>query len=170
MKVLILPGFSLHNKEWAYEVAKQLGPDAVVHEWKHWETQRNRDFNRENEAATVIEQIGTNEFSIVAKSIGTYVTSLILPQTFDQIGKIILCGIPLGDLDDGDKNKMTINLRIVSPSKMVSFQNINDPHGKADDVKKLLEEINPSITLVEKDRNDHEYPYFEEFKKFLGDN
>lgn len=167
MKILILPGFSLHNKEWAYEVAKHIGSYSLVHEWKHWQTESNNDFNPQDEGKTIIEQIGNDEVSIVAKSIGTYVTGLILPQIFDQIGKVILCGIPLGDLDDARKNQMIINLRIVSPGRVLCIQNINDPHGRSGDVKILLEEINPAIQFIEKDRNDHEYPYFEDIKNFL---
>jgi len=39
MKVIILPGYSPHNKEWACEIKEKLEHDyeVIVHEWKHWE-------------------------------------------------------------------------------------------------------------------------------------
>ena len=38
MRTIILPGYSKHNKVWAYEIQKKLALDQViwVHEWMHW--------------------------------------------------------------------------------------------------------------------------------------
>ena len=38
MKTIILPGYSLRNKEWAYEVKDNLDleHEVIVHEWEHW--------------------------------------------------------------------------------------------------------------------------------------
>lgn len=167
MQTIILPGFSENNRQWAHEVAKNLGADARVHEWKHWETGNKADFDHQNEVRTIVEQIGNQDISFVSKSIGTYITSLLLPQIYDQVKKIVLCGIPFNNLDDSDKNKMIINFRILSPGNLLCIQNTHDPHGSYDQVKKLLETINSDIKLIRKEKSDHEYPYFDDMRLFL---
>jgi len=47
--------------------------------------------------------------------------------------------------------------------KIVVYQNSNDPHGSYEQVKKFEIEFKH----IEKPSYNHEYPYFEEFNKFL---
>src|SRR5258706_3478 len=116
METFVLPGFSLKNKEWAEEVKAKLPPNLnpqVIY-WKHWQTENNNDFNQEDEAKKIVELVEQDQLTIIAKSIGTYITSLVIPQLFDQIEKLILCGIPLNDMKPEEQNRMMINLRVVN--------------------------------------------------------
>jgi predicted alpha/beta hydrolase family esterase len=169
MKTLILPGFSLKNKDWAEEVKSKLPTDlnAQVIYWKHWQTGKSTDFNPDKEAQKAIELIGQDDINIIAKSIGTYVAVLALQLAQDQINKLLLCGIPLNDMDEAQKNKMMINLRVVSTNNLLCIQNTQDPHATYDQVKAFLESVNPAISLISIDHSDHEYPYFTEFSSFL---
>lgn len=169
MMTEIIPGFSLKNKIWAEEVRSKLHPSLQPHIfiWKHWETGNNDDFSTECETKNVLLLIAGNNVSIIAKSIGSFVTSFVVSQIPDQVDKLILCGIPLNDLDADEKLQMQNNLRKFPVERIICFQNTNDTHGSYADVRAFLQEINPNIKLTEKDRSDHEYPYVDEFEEFL---
>jgi len=58
MQTIILPGYSLHNKGWAEEIAKALsvsGFELTVHNWKHW---GSCSFSESYEVNKLIEEIG----------------------------------------------------------------------------------------------------------------
>jgi pimeloyl-ACP methyl ester carboxylesterase len=167
MQTIILPGFSVTNKDWAYEVQTKLGADAVVHEWKHWKTGDDSDFVDEEEIAQILEKIDNQKVNILAKSIGTFIAVRLLERKL--IEKLILCGIPLGFLK---KNSLHLeayqSLADFPASKVICFQNAQDTAGTYQEIEKFIHEINPSITIVSKPRSDHHYPYFVDFKQFLG--
>lgn len=165
MKTIILPGFSIKNREWANEVKENLDGDVHVHEWKHWETRDSKDFDAQNEMQKVIDLIGEDEVQIIAKSIGTFVAASMVPEIHNNLANLILCGVPVNDLSD-DELKIYDNLTILEPSKIAVFQNKNDNHGSLLQVENLLRNLN--INIIEKPRDDHHYPYYEEVKEILG--
>jgi predicted alpha/beta hydrolase family esterase len=167
MKTIVLPGFSPHNKTWAYEVKNKLNLDEiVVLDWLHWE-RKVKSFFREKELARIKNLIGGKKVNIIAKSIGTGVIVGLIPEVRINLEKIILCGIPLRGFGDKAKRVFRQNLPLFSSKNMVVFQNENDPLGKYEEVKDFLEEINPKIKIIKKQRSDHEYPYFKDFENFL---
>lgn len=165
MKTIILPGFSPQNRDWANEVKDSLKSEAYIHEWKHWETGENKDFDLQKESRKVIELIGDNEIKIIAKSIGTLIAAGILPEIHNKLEKLILCGIPVNDLSE-DELKAYDNLTILDPNKIIVIQNKDDNHGTLAQVQELLRNLN--IEIREKPRDDHHYPYYEDFKKILS--
>jgi predicted alpha/beta hydrolase family esterase len=169
MTTLVLGGFSLKNKDWAEEVKNKLDSslEVKVHYWKHWETGNNEDFSIEQEVQNVLTLIAEEHVSIIAKSIGSFVASSLVPLIPQQIDKLILCGIPLHDLTNAEKEEMKNNLQNIPVENLLVFQNADDNHGTYLEAKAFVEEINSEFKIVEKNRNDHEYPYFEDFKKFL---
>lgn len=167
MKTLILPGFSVSNKDWADEAKNQLGAEAVVHEWRHWLTGDDSDFVADEEVAQVLEKIDNQKVNLLAKSIGTYIAVKLLERK--MVEKLILCGIPL---DFIQKNSLHLdaykNLASFPAGMAICFQNDQDPLASYEEIEKFIHQINPSLQVVSKPRKDHDYPYFEEFKKFLG--
>ncbi len=166
--MLVLPGYSLKNKDWAYVVKRNLGSifDVVVYEWKHWsDSNVNLNFNEE-----VVRIVGftrsENKLNIIAKSIGTVVCMLLLDDLKERVNKIILCGICLNDLKEEDFSAFKI-LKSFDTDKIIVFQNNNDPHGNYQQVFAFLDKINPKIKIIEKEDDTHEYPYFEEFTRFF---
>src|SRR6266478_1786851 len=99
MKTIILPGYSHKNKDWALEVQENI-PDSEVYEWEHW-SDVNIRFNAKEEAQRIKNLIGESEVNIIAKSIGTMVIMMTLKEI--KINKIILCGVPVNDLNEDDK-------------------------------------------------------------------
>ncbi len=170
MKTVIIPGYSHKNKEWAEETMKNI-PDSEVYEWKHW-NDPNIKFSAKAEAQNISESlslrdknvIGANQINIVAKSIGTLVTSILLKSV--KPNKIVLCGICINDLNEDELHEYKI-LSDFDPNNIIVFQNSEDEHGSFEEVRKFLSQINPNIKIIEKPGSTHEYPYYDEFIDFL---
>jgi len=167
MKTIILPGFSPHNKAWADEVARKLNlgkeGKAEVIDWRHW--QNGGGLSVKYEIEKILQIAGSERTNIIAKSVGTYVAAKLAPRIKSQLDKIILCGIP----STSEKRK-EIYVKAFSsfPGKnLVCFQNENDPFAAFDEVKKFMREINPEVKVMRKPGNNHDYPYSEDFEKFL---
>lgn len=174
MKTLIFPGFSLKNKDWAYEMKKSLDSklSTEVVEWEHW-TSGNTDFASwsewlEKETPRVLKQIGDGQVNVLAKSIGTLVIMNILKMKPNLINKLFICGIPLNDIKENDKLLYKI-LNYFPGEKIICIQNENDNHGSFSEAKKFLNSINSNIKIISKPRDDHDYPYSEEFINFLSE-
>lgn len=172
MKTIILPGYSLSNREWAEEVKKKLGDKnkAFVHEWKHWVTGEQKDFSVENEGKKILSEVENGNVNIIAKSIGTLVAVTLLDKIASQINKLILCGIPNAFIKDNKlDDKSYFGLKKISSDKVTVFQNQKDPVASYEEIKEMFSKIDPQIKVIKKDREDHSYPYYSDFEKILSD-
>lgn len=170
MRTIILPGYSPHNKEWAYEVKDNLdlGHEVLVHEWKHWGSP-SLSFSLRNEVESILGKIkGDNKINIIAKSVGTRVVMYLTPEISKQIKKVILCGIPTRGKSESAIKIYTNGLSHLSPTQVICFQNTKDPFARFSEIEKFIHSINPKIKMIEKPRSDHHYPYAADFQKFLG--
>lgn len=165
MTEIVLGGYSLKNKDWALEVQNKLPSHPQVIEWPHWISDRN-SFSVQVEADKLVDKLNGLHVNVIAKSVGTLVLMLATARLKDSLGKIIICGLPLNDLTDEDKEAYKV-LKNYPVEKMLFIQNDSDNHGSALEVQAFLMAINPDIELVIKTRADHEYPYFEDFGQFL---
>jgi len=168
MVTIILPGYSVHNKEWLEETVKQIKSNGEIRPiyWGHW-TDPDSKFDVEEKARLLDNVAGKRVVDIIAKSIGTLVASYIIQKSPVKIRKVIFNGIPLNDLDEDDKELMKAALKLISPENIICFQNEEDPHGDFSQAKNFLSDVNPEITIISKPRADHEYRYADEFRKFL---
>jgi predicted alpha/beta hydrolase family esterase len=169
MKTFILPGFSPINKGWAEEVSKNL-TDSTVIEWTHWTTNKTdlptwADW-MSNEVDYVSEKIDKREVNILAKSIGTLVAMYIIKEGSVLVNKLILCGIPLNDLSDKDKEYYSA-LKSIPSERLLCIQNSEDNHGSYNDVKTFVDSISTGVRIISKPADTHDYPYIDVFKKFL---
>ena len=169
MKTLILPGFSPKNKEWAKNTQTYLSErnvDVEVITWKHWGQGSTEEGWIEREADKIAGSIDGTSVNIIAKSIGTVVTMVILKSHPELVNKLILCGIPLRDLSDQDRLYYE-PLKLFPVHKLLCLQNEADNHGGYSEVLEFVHTLNPSIHIKSCDRADHEYPYPEIFTSFL---
>lgn len=172
MKTLILPGFSVKNKDWAYEVKNKISPKFLTEivEWEHW-TIKDTSFANwqewlDNEIPRVLNQIKEDKVNILAKSIGTLIAVNVLKEKPNLINKLFICGIPLRDMEATDKENYKV-LKDFPVDKIMCIQNENDNHGSFVEAEGFLHSINPKIKIISKPRDDHNYPYPEEFVVFL---
>jgi len=172
MKTIVLPGYSLRNKDWALEIKKSLSfrQSVLVHEWRHW--QLGGALHPKHEIGKILKEIAlrqaqgkADKVNLIAKSVGTMVAVYLLAEIPDQINKIVLCGIP--SVSEERKNLFTAYLADFPVEKIIVFQNTKDPFASFNEVKKFMNNVNPEIKVVEKERSDHNYPYFAEFNEFI---
>ena len=168
MKTIILPGYSPRNKDWALDVQKQMDLDheIIVHQWKHW---TKGSFSIRRELDEIIKKIGKEKINIIAKSVGTRVVMKLTPEIKDQINKVILCGIPTKFTSEVAKKIYTDGLSYISPARLICFQNTKDPFANFKTIRDFIHSVNSKIKVIEKPRTDHNYPYSEDFQKFLQD-
>lgn len=164
-KLLILPGFSLKNKDWAEQTQKDLRgqfPTEVVY-WQHWTTGEPEPDWLQKEADRIKEIANGQQTNILAKSIATAIAGILTPIA----GKIILCGIPINDFLPGTE-ELYLPFKIFPAERVLCFQNYNDPHGSFAQAQQFLSTLNPAIKLIKKSRSDHEYLYSPDFLRFLS--
>lgn len=166
MKTIVLPGYSLKNKDWAYEVKNKLhGFNIEVCEWEHWKNPEIK-FSPKNEVEKIKKIVGEGQVNIIAKSIGTLVAATFIGESAHRLNKVVLCGICINDLNEDELHRFGV-LADLDPKKIVVYQNSEDSHGSFEEVRKFLSQINPNILIVEKAGSSHDYPYYEDFEKFL---
>lgn len=166
---LILPGFSLKNKDWSEDVQRHLnlGKNSEVIYWRHWQTGNNSDFHLDYESQQISHKVLNKNYNILAKSVGTLVAMKVIRHSPTLLNKLILCGIPINDLNDEDFEDYKI-LHEVNKYKVTVFQNSTDPHGSYEQLKQFLGKIDENFKIIEKPRDDHDYPYFEDFVRIIN--
>ncbi len=168
MLTIIIPGFSIKNKDWAEETKNSLdaglAPEVIY--FKHWETGQFEENWIENETDRIINTYRGQQINIIAKSIGTAVAMNVVKTNKENSNKVILCGIPMLDFTPGT-DEYYAPLANVNTDNFLIIQNENDSHGAYPAAEKFIHSINPDLKIVVKPRSDHEYPYWDEFKEFL---
>lgn len=167
MVTIIIPGYSPHNQKWLEDTASQVKADGEIRPiyWGHW-TDPNIKFDPKIKANLLDGVSGKRVVDIVAKSIGTLVASYLIQKSPEKIRKVILCGIPLNDLGEDEKEIIKNALHKIPVENIICFQNDEDPHGGTDILKNFFSgELD--VQIISKTRDDHEYFYQDEFNKFL---
>lgn len=161
MVTFVLPGYSSSNQQWAEDVAHKLKVEGDIRPifWDHWRDEGARFDPKEK--ARVLTHLAPNLFvNIIAKSIGALVASYMVENIPNQVKKVIFCGIPVNDMSPEEVEFIKSAAKKLG-DKLVIYQNENDPHGSAEQVKDFGK-------IITKPGNDHEYPYFTDFNKFLA--
>jgi hypothetical protein len=168
METYIFPGYSEKNKIWVDTIANELSPNISSHAvyWQHWSSDIKKDGWIEEEANKFIAQTKEEKVNIIAKCAGTMVCMAIIKTKPQLINKIILCGLSIYDFLPGDEKRFEV-LNDFPVDNILCIQNEHDNHGYFELAEKLINGINPKIKIVSKPREDHEYPYPEDYLAFL---
>lgn len=170
-RVLILPGYSQKNRQWMEDTQRFLnskGFEALIHPWKHWE---GGEFKSDDELTAIASECGESMLSVIAKSVGTRIAAEIVSKKILRVEKLILCGIPYHwqpDTGEPIPEHYRQALERFPSEELLCIQNDQDPYAPFESVEKLLKSINKNITVVSKESDTHEYPYFEDFSSFLS--
>ncbi|OGM20160.1 hypothetical protein A2863_00875 [Candidatus Woesebacteria bacterium RIFCSPHIGHO2_01_FULL_38_9b] len=167
MKTIILPGYSEHNRDWAEGIAEHLnlGHKAFVHEWRHWQ-EKSLSFSLRNETEKILQEVGEDKINIIAKSVGVYVALNLIPKIALQINKVILCGIASVVSEDRAELVKTLTSKIPLEN-ILCIQNENDKFVPFAEAENFYHSVEPKLTVISMPRSDHNYPYSEDFRKFL---
>ena len=160
MQTLILPGYSSKNKAWADSIKDHLLVEGMIRPiyWAHWNDE-SIVFDAKEKADLLVKHTKGDNINIIAKSVGTLVSAYMFNLMRERINKIILCGIPVNDLNELDL-ELVRGFAKEASGRILIIQNIHDPHGNYELVKNFG-------NVVSKDRNDHDYPYLDDFNNFL---
>lgn len=165
MLTFILPGGAVKNKEWLEETAMGLKTEGYIRPifWDHWDDP-DASFDKKEKATLISRHSKGDTINIVAKSIGSLVAAYIIEQIPSQINKVVICGIPLHDITEAEKESIKKALGSLDKNKLICFQNAGDPYASFAEVKKFLP---AGVKLISEPRADHGYPFYSEFNKFL---
>ncbi len=161
-RILVLPGFSAHNQVWLEKISvglESLG-EVIAIPWQHWQADQTPADWQETELKRIEARIGNKPIVIVAKSIGTFLAARLLGNFGDQVEKLVLCGLPLNDIDS-EQHPVYRHLEKLSPNKVLVLQNNHDPHGSDGQVRKLFQKLNlkHQVTTCEGDTHEYIYPH-----------
>ncbi|OGD08804.1 hypothetical protein A2397_04220 [Candidatus Amesbacteria bacterium RIFOXYB1_FULL_44_23] len=161
MQTVVLPGYSPKNEIWAQAVVDNLKVDgsATLHKWAHWS---DGEFDIKNEVSRIQKEIVDQKINIIAKSVGTQVFMSLLPLVKATLHKVILCGIPI------DPVTYLQGLRSFNSSNLLIIQNSQDPFMPYGPVAVYLKLVNKDIPVIQKTSSTHDYPYYDDFNKFLS--
>lgn len=166
MKTVILPGYSPRNKEWAVKVAENLDLLQEIRPvfWDHWEDP-DKHLKPKQKSQDIIDILQGDSTNIVAKSVGTLVAAYVVEAIPHRIHRVILCGIP--SVSSQRLEIFQKAFRQFPAEKVIVFQNEKDPFATYAEVKEFMAAVNPDIVVIKKPAHNHDYPYFEDFEKFL---
>jgi pimeloyl-ACP methyl ester carboxylesterase len=162
MKTMILPGYSPHNREWAEAIAAGLS-QAEVHSWAHWESGGSMDARQE--LAAILQGIGKGPVHLLAKSVGCRLAARIIVMAPEKIRRVVFCGIP--STRDDAKEDIQAALAALPPGRALVVQNAGDPYAAYAEVAAMFAAIGPGVQVLERPRDDHHYPYPQDFRDFL---
>jgi predicted alpha/beta-hydrolase family hydrolase len=169
MNVLILGGQSPRHQQWVRQVAETLEPhfDKVVFlDYRHWQTgAEDIDINYElNQVAERASRL--DDYMIVAKSIGTVVTTLGVATKVLAPKKCVFLGFPLAVVES---NLPELAAKLPNLPSTVFVQNRDDPLGSFEAVKKYVEANEPkNCEFKELSGSTHDYIDFDLITKFAA--
>ncbi len=171
MKIIIVPGNSFKNKEWARKLEKFLRlkkkHDVLSVEYSHWSSKENV-INIEEEAVRLGNLLSpSEEYLVVAKSAGilvslrAFLSGKINPKSF------VFLGLPLRWAIEKEIN-MELMFHKFSTSALL-IQNDKDPIASASEVHKFLKKLKPpkDVRLIEISGDTHDYDDFKFISSFI---
>jgi len=168
MEIIILAGNSLHNKEWAEELADNLASfgNCFVFNYHHWKT-GEKNINFEYELAKLVEKTkDLQEYILVGKSAGAILISLAMSKGMVNPRKCVLMGLPFKFAENNGKD---LKEAILSSNVRREFiQNKNDPYGSAKEVKEILGSLKiKNYSFTETDGDTHDYTDFDKIIELI---
>lgn len=153
MQLVLLPGNSIHNKSWIYEVENSLKPlfeSTYVHEYNHWKKQ-DTFINMPEELQKLLIHLKKvkDEYSIFAKSIGIIVALQGLIKENLKPASCMFVGNPsqwesrLGITRNDVNIHMTMPILFIQQQKdpLMSFKNVEEMVKKLHIPKQFLQEV-----------------------------
>jgi len=167
MNIIIFPGNSKRNKEWA-DAAEQafVGVDGVgkiyKQYYKHWETGES-NINFETELEVFAQNAPQGEpYVVIAKSAGSLLTMLGVSKRIINPVKVVFCGVPISSKDKNDDFVFFGVDQFSSPGLV--FQNDRDPIATFKQVKEVFEGKD-TIKVIERIADNHDYLDFSDVKE-----
>jgi len=177
MNMILLSGNSLRNRDWIYEASAQLrlDPNATyIQDYRHWETGEEWiDLPHELETLSQAAARLETPYAVLAKSIGTVLTTQAIERGVIRPRFLLLCGLPLGYIESDYPQFAQVINDSGLPTTVVHNQ--HDPVGESQAVKTYMSKYcrRPNYHFIETPGDTHEYLDYEllqnELAKLQGD-
>lgn len=165
--ILILGGNSKNNISWIKEVNETFKNDYEVMDvyYDHWKNDSEIDFDIELKK---LEKMlcNTNDYYIVAKSIGSIISLMGIEKNIIKPKGIIILGFPITFLKEQNFNYEPLIESAIKETKILIIQQQNDPLGKYSEVRNELQNI---IKVVEVPGDDHSYNDIKSIKQLTDE-
>jgi hypothetical protein len=158
MNILILGGNSKRHFEWIREVKKALEPladEIRLHDYKHWsEDSPEADVEFEILAAAQTAE-GLGDYILVAKSIGTVISTLGISRGLLKPRACLFMGMPLSVIPERFPD---FGNDVTKLPQTIFLQNTDDPLGNSVDLENFIEKAPPeNWQLVAANHDTHDY-------------
>jgi len=194
MKTIVLPGYSIKNKYWAYEVESHMSKkySVIVHEWEHWRESSgipdetlvkvglsNNQKLDHKLSLQMAKKLDVNyEVGIICTELGKFSKDENINIIAKSIGtKVAMTLVPVLKERLGkvilcgipiDPLGYRKGLNIIGSGKLLVIQNSKDPFMPYSAIKTFMMLMDKNIKVVRKLSNTHDYPYYEDFAEFFG--
>lgn len=169
MKLILLGGNSIKNKDWIEKVEEQMSPlfdETHIQYYEHWSTEGAQiDIDKEIKtlAKTLAEE---DEYIIFAKSIGCIIALRTIKEHHIKPESYLFTGFPL---NFSLEHKLPIDQWVKNLDiDGIIIQNKDDPAGSSEKVDEFLiknQVIN--YDMVELEGNTHDYENLDEITGFM---
>lgn len=168
MQLLLLGGYSPHNKPWIHEVGRVLAPlvdRSIVHNYAHWDSGGKMDMEAELSAISA-EAHELQDYVVFVKSIGIVLTVEAINRGLLAPKACVFAGLPIGAVVERGE---AFDMQLADLNCPVTFvQNTNDPVSSFEDVRTYVQRVHPAnYTLVELPGNTHDYTDLDEIKSLI---
>lgn len=169
MNVLLLGGQSPRHYDWVREFQTALqahGHTVFIHDYTHWLSGGN-DINLEVEIAAVAELAkDLQDYVIVAKSIGTVITTLGVARGLLIPKACVFLGFPLQVVQATYDTQVAEALAALPPTTCV--HNEHDPLGSAVAMQAYISAYKPSeVRYITTPGDTHDYTDFERINELI---
>jgi hypothetical protein len=158
MNILILGGNSKRHYEWIREVKNALEPlvsEVRLHDYKHWvEDEPEANVEYEISAAAKTAE-GLGDYILVAKSIGTVISTLGISKGLLKPKACLFMGVPLSVIPERFPN---FNEDLAKLPRVTFLQNASDPLGASTELEEFINIQPPKDwQLTSFTHNTHDY-------------
>ncbi len=160
--MLILCGYSKYNIDLLRNMKEAYSKDYNVTtvEYDHWYNDKEMDYD--NQLNKIGEAIKDKDIDIiVAKSIGTYLSTKAMKKGLLNPKVVVFLGYPLAFMEQRNLSYMDDLLSMVDEHKVLFIQQEKDPLCSAQQLKEILKDRIPLITVP---GDDHSYGAVEDIK------
>lgn len=157
---LIVPGQHVVNRDWAKSLAQQLRIECNSLDYPWW---------HESDGEINVEEIKSRIAAIqpdivIAKSIGTLLTSFALQDRLIAPRLLVIMGVPLKSIS-AEEVEIIRSVQDIDDLSVLVIQQTSDCLGSYSDVAHLFGRSN--VSLAEVPGDDHMYADFEEMARLI---
>ena len=170
MKAIFLSGNSIRNRSWIEELEgalHELFEETKIQYYKHWETGKEI-LDDKHEAKELVKNVkGWENYVVVAKSAGTYVTIKAINEKKINPVKCIFMGFPYKWLKEKGFVKEAEEIKNLKIPVLI-LQNSKDPFSSYDELKTLFQSKNNFELIKFENNSTHDYKDYKKLRTVIG--